>query len=211
MTSKPAYKLLRIDELLLPQHHYLVQEDVCLFLRDYLPGGGYQAGPTNDLILNLKKGPGVTGPAQYYRDRAIEQCAQELFQALSLRQAQTATFVPMPPSRCKSDPLYDDRLFRILAALGRLYDFELDVRELVVQPVSTRSSSRESGAGRLKPTEIASAYEINRALAQDLGKFLVVFDDVVTSGAHFQAMKSVLSGVKGEASICGLFIARTVH
>ena len=49
------------------------------------------------------------------------------------------TFVPIPPSKAKSDPLYDDRMEQILRKIwpGQ----QIDMRELVIQPVSTSTWS----------------------------------------------------------------------
>jgi hypothetical protein len=71
---------------------------------------------TNNLILNFK--------------------AAALFRAsLNERERETLTFVPIPPSKARGDPLYDDRLEQMLR---RIWPGQAtDVRELVTQPVST--------------------------------------------------------------------------
>lgn len=61
-----------------------------------------------------------------------------------------ATLIPVPPSKIEGDPLYDDRIFR------------------------------------------------------------VVFDDLLTTGAHFKAMKSALMERFAAAKITGVFLARRV-
>jgi orotate phosphoribosyltransferase len=40
---------------------------------------------------------------------------------------------------------------------------------------------------------------------------IVVFDDVLTGGSHFKAMKIVLRQRYPEVDIIGLFLARSIH
>jgi hypothetical protein len=82
-SAMPSVLLRRIDEWLLDDHSYLESTDRCYFLREYTPGGGFEASDTNNLVLNLKKDPKHRGqPAWPYKLRAIDQCATELRQAL---------------------------------------------------------------------------------------------------------------------------------
>ena len=102
-----------IDNLNRGDHFYLTPEDQCMFLREYTTGGGWQHSDSNQLILNLKKSPSLrlTAPKQHYwKERAIDQAAGELRQALNLPSLSGITFVPIPPSKSKTDPEYDDRL-----------------------------------------------------------------------------------------------------
>jgi hypothetical protein len=56
--------------------------------------------------------------------------------ALNSQWLDTATLVPVPASKAKSDPLFDDRVMRMLHAI-RPND-PLDIRELVVQRQRSR-------------------------------------------------------------------------
>lgn len=53
--------LTKVDALLRDEHVRLAADDECYFLREYTAGGGFQAGETNQLILNLKKSPDRRG------------------------------------------------------------------------------------------------------------------------------------------------------
>jgi hypothetical protein len=58
----------------------------------------------------------------------------------------TATLVPMPPSKAKTDPLYDDRMVRMLRAIRTTP--ALDIRELLLQATSTQAVQAKTAAGR---------------------------------------------------------------
>jgi hypothetical protein len=63
------------------------------------------------------------------QDSAISHAASQLREVLPPEILSAATFVPVRPSHAKTDPLYDDRIIRILQQLGD----EVDVKELATQ------------------------------------------------------------------------------
>ena len=99
------------------------------------------------------------------------------------------TFVPVPPSKARGDPLHDDRLTRMLGAIRSRPP--LDIRELIVQTEST--AAVHAGDMRLAPERIESIYRINETLTGPVRTIIAVVDDILTTGAHFRAAKSVLS------------------
>lgn len=106
-----------IDDLLRPLYPHLTAADQCYFLREYTAGRGYAGSETNHLILNLKKPPDRRGKPEWrYKERAIEQVAREFRASVNLSALRRVTLVPMPPSKAKSDPLYDDRMLQVLRA-----------------------------------------------------------------------------------------------
>ena len=58
----------------------------------------------------------------------------------------SATLVPIPPSKAKNDPLHDDRLIQMLRAIRP--KGSLDIRELIVQMQST-AAAHEFDLGRM--------------------------------------------------------------
>src|ERR1017187_7591541 len=103
-SRKPLEVLLtEIDDLLREDHWHLTKDDQCYFLREYIAGGGWQAGETNQLILNLKKTPDRRGkPEWHYKVRAIRQAGSELrvaFLSGGASWLNGAVIVPMPPSK----------------------------------------------------------------------------------------------------------------
>ena len=106
-------RILKIDALTLPDHHYLDAQDICFYASEYTAGEGHAYSNTNQLIHNFKKTMDKRGTAQWqYKERAIQQ-ATNIFRA-AIKPDAKITFVPVPPSKAKNDPLYDDRLLRLL-------------------------------------------------------------------------------------------------
>lgn len=116
------------------------------------------------------------------------------------------TFVPVPPSKARDDPLYDDRVTRMLWAIwpGRT----ADIRDIIIQPESA-AAVHESPA-RPTPPQIEDGYRIDEALITPEPAFIAIVDDVLTTGAHFRAASSVLAARFPAVQLVGLFIARRV-
>jgi predicted amidophosphoribosyltransferase len=103
--------------------------------------------------------------------------------------------------------MYDDRMTRVLRAVGT--GIAVDIRELVIQTTTT-AAAHMSTHDRPSPEEIATNYEIDVARAQPAPRLIGVFDDVLTTGAHFRAMKTVLQTRFPGTSVIGVFLARRV-
>ena len=124
-----------VDDLLRPLYPHLTAADQCYFLREYTAGRGYAGSETNRLILNLKKPPDRRGKPEWrYKQRAIEQVAREFRASVNLSALRRVTLVPMPPSKAKDDPLYDDRMLQVLRAVD--VEGQLDIRELLLGAAS---------------------------------------------------------------------------
>lgn len=63
---------------------------------------------------------------------------------------------------------------------------------------------------RLGPDELYQLYEIDRELSEPTPTSLVVVDDVLTTGAHFKAMKRILNMTFPDVPLIGVFVARRV-
>lgn len=208
MTYDVAFpdRLTEIDELTRQDHSWLTADDRCYFLGEYTARQGYAYSPTNDLILNLKKPPERQGrPEWRYKELAIQRAAAAFRRALGA-DPPAMTFVPVPPSKARDDPRYDDRVTRMLRAIwpGRT----ADIRDLVIQPESA-AAAHESPT-RPTPSQIEAAYRIDEALIAPEPAFIAVVDDVLTTGAHFRAASAVLAARFPAARLVGLFIARRV-
>jgi hypothetical protein len=207
MTSAGTYlprRFTQIDDLTRPDHSYLTAEDVCYFLGEYTARKGYAFSKTNDLILNFKKPMSKRGTSQWsYKAWAIDYAAKALRAALDDRDLDAITFVPIPPSKAKDDPLYDDRVLQMLRAVRP--QPPLDIRELLVQDRST-AAAHESET-RPTPRELEDLYQIDRRLLAPT-KEIAIVDDVLTTGLHFRAMKTHLQRVFPDVKIMGLFLAR---
>jgi len=120
MTSASTFpqRLTEIDDLTRPDHFYLMADDACYFLGEYTARKGFAFSPTNQLVLNFKKSLVKRGSQQWkYKEQAIGQAATAFRTALTGDLLDRITLVPIPPSKAKTDPLYDDRLVRMLGAI----------------------------------------------------------------------------------------------
>ena len=195
----------KVDDLTRADHWYLTENDACYFIGEYTARMGFSYSTTNDLVLNFKKTMDRRGTPEWrYKERAIDQAAVAFRTALGPNGIDALTFVPMPPSKAKGDPLYDDRLIRLLNAI-RSHP-PLDVRELIIQIGSTEAV--HGMEDRPKPHQIEALYRIDEELAAGLKPCVAIIDDVLTTGAHFRAAKSVLSARFPEQEFIGLFLAR---
>lgn len=201
-------RLQKIDELSLPDHYNICKDDECYFILSYTSGKGFNYNHDNSLISNLKKGMDKKGkPEWVYKCRAIKECAQYL-KEVDIQSAfpEEITLVPIPPSKAKSDPEYDNRLSQVL---HEAFGDEFDIRELIIQKESTQSS--HTSDEKRDPKKIAQNYEINETEARGVKNCIILFDDVLTTGAHFKAAESVLLKSFPDCKIKGLFIARRVY
>ncbi len=203
-----TFRLTRIDELIRDQHYHLEDGDLCYFFGEYTARQGAAYSETNQLIMNLKKGNERRGLPDYrYKGIAIERVARMITSTIG--NLHEYTFVPVPPSKCQTDAAYDDRMTAILRIAQTLKPV-MDYRELVLQNAST-VASHASTANRPTPEEIMANYRLDENLQAGCRDNIVIFDDVLTAGSHFKAMKRFLQQSFPEASVLGLFVARTTR
>jgi hypothetical protein len=197
--------LTKLDELYLTHHWRLDATDECYFGGEYTAGKGFAYSATNQLILNLKKKMERKGlPDWGYKGLAIAQAAENLRTSLHPQYLATATFVPIPPSKNPEDPDYDDRMTQVLRLLGD----KVDVRELVIQLESMHDT--HTAVSRHGPNALYYNYRIDDNRLEPKPKQIAIVDDVLTTGAHFKAMRRILSETYPGVGIAGFFIARRV-
>ena len=209
MTSDGTFprRLTKVDDLIRPDHSHLTGADACYFIGEYTAYRGYAHSDTNRLIFNFKKTMNRRGrPEWRYKEQAIQTAAAAFRRALAPKDLDRLTFVPVPPSKARGDPLYDDRLTRMLGAVRPRPP--LDIRELIVQTEST--AAVHAGDRRPAPERIEALYRIDETLTGPVRDIIAVVDDILTTGAHFRAAKSVLSARFPGVAIIGLFITRRV-
>lgn len=192
----------RVDELHSLPH--LVGDHEVHFAREFMIGGGYSASETNQLIFNFKKPGSKRNTAEWhYRERAIEQFANELRPLLD---GHECCLVAIPESRSKASPDYTNRfedLFERLSPLLPSATFEWPIRVRAEQLAAHAGGPRD-------PDLLARNYEWV-GFANPPKTFVVVVDDVLTSGGHYQAVRSVLRTHGYGGPLVGVFWARSVR
>ena len=188
------------------EHRYLDSNDECFYYGEFTAGMGFSHSETNQLIHNFKKTIDRKElPEWRYKEVAIKKIAELIRN--SLNKSLTITLVPTPPSKAKDDLLYDNRIPQALDLACRNLD-NIEFRELVVQK-TTLPPFHVSG-NKLGPGELVEVYKIDSSLIAPAPERIIVVDDVITTGSHFKAMKTILSKQYPNALIKGIFIARRV-
>tara|TARA_R110002110_G_scaffold68080_4_gene184721 strand:- start:26880 stop:27539 length:660 start_codon:yes stop_codon:yes gene_type:complete len=200
-------RLSKIDPSNWQDHAHIGTGDECYFLREYTKGQGYGFSDTNQLIFNLKKPMEGRGRMGWrYKGEAIGQCASEMKGALNPDWLTSVVLIPVPPSKSRDDPAYDNRMHQVC----ELIEPGGGTRDLVVQHGSTRASHACEEGERVSVDELKALYRIDEALAGPSPALIGIVDDVVTAGTHFRAMSDVLSARFPDVPITGLFVARRV-
>lgn len=190
------------------EHAHLDATDQCYFIWEYTSGQRYDYSETNQLIKNLKIKPAELRQKPYrlrYKESAMATCAKVL--ADNLADTTGVVFVPIPPSKIKTDPDHDDRISNVLQKVNAI--IPIDIRELVIQKENTRSS-HEAGDDRLTQEELLDVWEIDESLAEPYPSTIIIVDDMLTAGTHFKAMQTLLRQRFLNSTIFGVFITRRV-
>lgn len=203
--------LRKIDQLTQGDHHNITEKDNCYYFAEY-PSHNSNVNfdnPIFSLISNLKKTVDRRGLPQWkYKLEAIRKCTSYLSDFFT-RKGNIAqyTLVPIPPSKTKENQLYDDRMTQILKGLESSFP-ECQVRELIYS-LKDRKPAHHS-QNRPSINDLYDNFAIDESQFEGIRNNIILFDDVITNGAHFQAAKKRILEHKPEASIRGIFIARRV-
>jgi len=197
----------KIDSLTRPDHSHLTDADTCFFLRDYYARKGYSHNETNSIIHNLKKSPRLRGTPQWvYKERDILRVGIEMRNGIDPNWLKSACVVPMPPSKAKGDPEYDDRMVQI----GRVIcdGTGADLRELLLR----RTSRPALHVQQLKRDiqRIYESFHVDTRLVLPKPNHIALVDDVLTTGASFVAACRLLRDHFPGIFIAGIFVARRV-
>jgi hypothetical protein len=206
-TSKKSFpqRLTSVDQLSRPDHARLQESDQCGFFGEYTARKGFIFSETNDLILNFKIGVQYRGTNRWpHKQRAIKAIGEAFGVALSKDWLDSATLVPVPPSKSRNNPLYDDRVLQMLRCIPS--NKQLDIRELIIQ-IGERDAAHEADC-RPRPEDLLAIYQINEALAAPEPVSIGIFDDLLVTGCSFKACQALLQGRFPEVPIFGLFVAR---
>jgi hypothetical protein len=209
---KPAFAPARaLDDSMRTDHAYLTATDRCWCLAEYQPGASYRVSEVNQMIINLKCRPSIASAdprRMHYKVLAMDAVARGLRAALSRSSVESATWIPIPPSRPALDADYDDRLQRILALAFRGYD--LDLRRLLYQTEVTAPD--HTRARRLSAESLYRIIGLDQPLLgiRPLRACVVLFDDVLTTGKHYKCCERRLRETLVGIPISGVFVARRV-
>ena len=200
----------KIDDLTRSDHYFLEEDDECFFMGEYTARAGFGHSDTNQLIYNIKAPMRCKGTNRWpHKEEAIANAASAMRRVLEIH-LDKLTIIPVPPSKTNGDSDYDDRMLRIVQNMCSGLDG--DIREIVTQCENLLASHEAVDAGndRSSIDELITCYELDDSLCYTPREIIGVFDDVITTGRHFRAMKTVLRARFPTVRIVGFFIARVV-
>lgn len=179
--------------------------DHCYYFMDYT-SEGYKKNESNRRVINFKKTLEREGRSEWtYKKEAIGQFAQNLEEFLQKFDfgAMRTVLIPVPCSKKKTDPLYDDRLMRVCYAAGNAVG-------VVVYDGFDMSESIQAShyGGTRKVDELKRFMTFDAAGFQGVPDVVFLVDDVITSGAHFVACSDILAKHYQDSLIIGVFWAK---
>jgi predicted amidophosphoribosyltransferase len=205
----PLPPLLKIDASNRSAHFYLEEEHECFFFYEYMAREGPRFSDGNQFIFNLKKPLSARGQPHYqYKAQAITRAGAMLREAFNRSPwvFENATIAPIPPSKLPTHPEYDDRMSRVVIA--SCTNTNADVREFITQCEGYCASHEQGSGARLKPHELETIYELSASPPPK--SVVILVDDVLTTGAHFLAARSLILRHYPRTRVIGFFLARRV-
>ncbi len=180
---------------------FIGADDVCYYARDYIARGGYSASEANQHISNFKKPPHLKGTAQWrYKLEAIDLFATEVAAAL----VHGVSVATIPTSKRTDDPEYDSRMTDMTDLLkAKRPDLTIEM------PFACEASTTPAHHGGSRNIDALAANLRWLGLSSGCAT-LVIIDDVLTTGAHYQACRRLVAQHAPHVNVAGLFWARTV-
>jgi predicted amidophosphoribosyltransferase len=207
------YRLQEIDEFVRLRHKHLTEDDYCFYLADYTTGRDYSHSPFNSLVSNLKKEPStrLQNPnAYWYKERDMKRVGDAFARSIAPQVLATeATVVPIPPSKSKTHPDYDDRMLQICHRMTKDID-GADVQELIESTVD-REATHISADPKPAPHILQQEYQLvlpEGYLPRDV---VIVVDDVINTGSHFKACQALITRYFPEVTVVGIFAGSAVR
>jgi hypothetical protein len=198
-------RLQKIDEMVMPRHKYLVRTDSCYYLMDYPPYNKYGRTPNTCKIMDFKIKADRKGTPEWERKKnIITEIAKTFIKAYPFKDKDTV-LVPMPPSKKKDDPDYDDRIVSFLnqfcAETPKAY-----LKEIISVKESMEASHLSDD--RKSPDELLEYLVLDTTFSLD-GKDVIIVDDVIRHGAHYKACEKLILSKFKPTLITGMFIGST--
>lgn len=215
MTMPP--RLTVVGDLERSDHCHLPADARCYFWGEYTryedTGGlNWNYSPTNQLITNFKKKLERKGLADWHhKGRAVATVAQAFagfWQWAQLHQQHRVVIVPIPPSKARADPLFDGRMHEMLLSMAMRAGVPLDIRDCL--SFSGAYGASHEMDDRPSPDDLYAELALDPAVAQPQAApgVIFLFDDMLTTGAHYVAAARKLGEVFPGVPIVGNFIAR---
>lgn len=212
-------RLTEVGDLERPDHTFLPERARCYFWGEYTPfkhtdGLNWDYSPTNKLMSNFKKKIERKGRSDWhYKGQAIDQVANFFAQAWkwqALHEQHRVAVIPIPPSKARTDPAYDPRMLEVLNAISTKTRIQLDIRDCL--SFSGRYAASHESDDRPTPDDLYAELHFDAASGQPNKQpgAIFLFDDMLTTGAHYVAVTRKLVEVFPGIQVVGNFVARRI-
>ncbi len=197
------------------QHFYLKPDHHCYYWGEYTPwmytqGRNAEFSEVNTFVADLKMPLELRGTPQWDRKQAaIDSAGLAFARFWRWRElADKCVLVAVPASRSHDDLLYDDRVEQILNRIQYHAGVPLTCLRLLESDGTLQAS--HSSEQRPKPAQLVRSIQINQVPTPAVApKWVYLFDDVLTSGAHFVACSTHIRKLFPNTKIIGNFVARS--
>lgn len=211
-------RLSEISETERKDHYYLQESNKnCYYWGEYTPyehtnGKKWNYSETNQLISNFKKKPNQGG--LIYKSQSIDKIAYFFANYWDwgvLHNQHKVSLIPIPPSKARTDPMYDSRMVDVLKKIAYYKNISLDIRDCLsfsgINPASHETTSRPS------PEDLMSALVFDEVAGRhhQVPGVIFLFDDVLTTGAHYIATLGKLHSIFPQTPVVGNFVARRIY
>lgn len=195
-------------------HRELTEDDTCFFLyeREVLKRDERgQASHAYRTIANFKISPTAlkSNPARRkYKAQAIDTIVDDLYGFLAgVDPTHRILLVPAVTSKSSDDPDFDDRLIQVCSRVAARIP-NMDSIELLTIDHTVGAAHLRKGPRRVD--DLAAHIQVDDTQSIHLYRSILIFDDVISSGAHFKACRKAMESVYGRTlPVYGLFWART--
>jgi len=182
-------------------NRHLVLQDECYYFLEYTPGG-YSISKSNSMIINFKKELKHRSDEKVwgFRNKEIKNFAQMIHDRLK---GFCCTIIPCATSKPRKDHDFNDRLDALAKELKKLsnnYDIQF-----CLDTISPQKSSHTGGTRN--PDEIKEFTSWIKP-TKEPQEYIILIDDVFTTGAHFRAYKDMVLLHYPEHKVIGIFLAR---
>jgi hypothetical protein len=202
-----------------PDHFHLPDDAMCYFWGEYTPweytsGKRWNFSATNKLVNNFKKKLDRKAYSDWqYKIQATKQISlafSQFWKWRSLHENHHVALIPVPPSKTRSDPLYDGRMVDVLNGIECCVKLGLDIRDCLA--FTGRYAASHMSSARPSPDELFSELSFDAAAgrpAQPPG-VIFLFDDMLTTGAHHVAVTRLLANKFPDVPVIGNYVSRRV-
>lgn len=210
-----SLRFITLEEEDIDKYEHIDISDSIVYLQEYSSGLGFTT-EGNSIIYNIKKSPDTKGTPQWeYKERDMNYVAKIIASAMDrlATEDKNIYWIPVPPSKIETHELFDDRMNQMLVKAKVLSNNPYNI--IINNIYQTANREASSTTNKRRGVEALKVLEAQYRM-RDIPDYnsesdvIVVFDDVLTSGCHFKAIKNVILKTYPNAKIGGVFIARTV-